>query len=164
VLVAADRPTGAGFDVLLIAHVASVMVGFGAILASGVQAGRGLRVKDGVPVPVALVRYYRPGPALAGRVVYLVPLLGVGLLADSRGVFGVEDLWVVLGIMCWVVAVGVAEGVLWPAERQIKRRFLARAELVMTPALRRQCRSVCLSSGLVVAIALVAIVMMVWQP
>ena len=72
------------------------------------------------PLPVAVVRYYRPGVNWVGRVLFLVPVLGVALVAMSGGQWGYSDGWVTIGLGVWVVVALVAEGVLWPAERRLQ--------------------------------------------
>ena len=70
---------------------------------------------------MAVVRYYRPGVNWVGRVLFLVPVLGVALIAMSGGQWGYADGWVSTGLAVWVVVAMVAEGVLWPAERRLQQ-------------------------------------------
>lgn len=120
----ARQPTGALFDVVLLLHVACVVIGLGTLVASGVQGWRLWAAgRSATPLPESLTRYYGPGANWAGRVIYGIPAFGLTLLGLSRGVFGLQLPWVAAGAAIWVVGAGVAETVLWPAERRIWRRL-----------------------------------------
>jgi uncharacterized membrane protein len=108
-----------GFDLLLIGHVACALLGFGAVATSAVQATRLLRT-GGREVASSFRRYFAPGVNWVGRLLYGVPVLGLALLADSSGRFGIDDGWVLAGLLLWLLAAVVAEGVVWPAERRIQ--------------------------------------------
>ncbi|HXQ19390.1 MAG TPA: hypothetical protein VN781_07145 [Acidimicrobiales bacterium] len=154
---------GPGFDLLLVAHVACVIVGLGAIAVSGVQAVRVRRVAHGTPVPPALLRYFGPGPNWVGRTLFGVPIFGFALLGASGGSFRLGDDWVVLGLVLWGVAALCAEGLLWPAERRVQRA-LAEPAGPAAPDWRRAAGRIGAVSGLLVAVLLTATVLMVAQP
>lgn len=165
-LVAAARavPTGPGYSVLLLLHVGSAVVGFGALVTTGVQAARLRRVLARTGAE-SLRRYFRPGVNWPGRVLYAVPLLGFALVADSRGAFGVGDSWVVAGLALWVVAAVVAEAAVWPGERRIQLLVTERwGDAEAVPLLDRQCRRVAAACGLLAGIFLAAVVIMVGKP
>jgi hypothetical protein len=84
-------PLGAGFDIVLIAHVACVVIGLASVVASGVVAAR-LRRRPEDPGE-QLVRYYTPGINWVGRVLYGVPVFGFVLLGLSQGSYGLDDGW-----------------------------------------------------------------------
>jgi hypothetical protein len=115
------------YDLVLLAHVLSAVVGTVAVVVSGGFALtlRGALTTDG-PLPAAVVRYYRPGVNWVGRVLFLVPVLGVALIAMSGGQWGYADGWVATGLAVWFVVAMVAEGVLWPTERRLQQVVAAR--------------------------------------
>ena len=116
---AASQPTGALFDVVLLAHVVAAVVALGTVVASGVAAARVLAT-GGRPPPPGVARYFAPGTNWAGRSLHAVPLLGLALIGLSRGGDRLSDPWVLTGLSLWVLAAGLAEGVLWPAERRVQ--------------------------------------------
>lgn len=120
----APTPTGAAFDLVLLAHIVVALLAFGVVAVSAVQAVRLGRAGRG-PLPENLVRYYAPGVNWVGRSLHLVPVLGVVLVAMSRRAYGYDDLWVQLGLGLWLAAAVAAEGVLWPAERRLQRQVAA---------------------------------------
>ena len=110
-----------GYDLVLLAHVLTSVIGLVVVVATGASALvlRRALVRGG-PMPESLVRYFRPGVNWAGRVLFLVPILGVALLAMSGGQWGLGDIWVSLGLAVWAVVAVAAEAVLWPAERRLQ--------------------------------------------
>ena len=175
-------PTGPAYVAVLLAHMAAAVVGFGTVLASGVQAGRLGSLQAGELPSGSLLRFYSPGANWAGRVIYAVPVLGVALVAQSRRAFSLSDGWVVGGLALWVVAALAAELVLWPAERRVQRALAGTFEVdraasgpgvrVTDPetltAAAGPCRPVArqasVAAGLAVACFLAATVLMVAQP
>ncbi len=159
----AGPPSTVGFDLLLLFHVAAALVGFGALAVSGVQADRLARHGSGA-LPDDLRRYFSPGVNWAGRVLYLVPVLGAGLVADGR--FSVGDPFVAAGLGLWALAAAVAEGVLWPAERRLQRALAASpgTRPAAVPGVVRDCRLVAGSSALAVVVFVTATVVMVARP
>jgi hypothetical protein len=156
-------PLGAGFDLLLLAHVACVIAGLGAIVVSGIQAQRLLSVPAGSPVPPTLLRYFAPGVNWVGRSLYGVPLFGFALLAASGGAFDLGDEWVVLGLTLWAVAAGCAEGLLWPSERRIQAA-LAGPGAAAPATLRPAARIIAAVAALLAVVLIAATVLMVAQP
>ncbi len=111
----------AGYDLLLLAHVLAALIALGSVVAAGVFA-LSLRRSAGAggPVGEALVRYYRPGVNWAGRALYLVPVLGLALMALSEGDWTFTDAWILGGLASWAAVAVLAEAVLWPEERRLQ--------------------------------------------
>jgi hypothetical protein len=167
----ATVPTGPGFDVVLLLHVAAVVAALGSVVVTGIQAGRMLAV-DADDVPAGVVGYFAPGVNWVGRTLYAVPLLGLALVALSRGAYGFGDGWVQWGIGLWAAAVAGAEIVLWPAERRVQAglaasvledRALANDTAVRT-SLRRACMVAVVAACALTAVLIAAIVVMVVRP
>jgi uncharacterized membrane protein len=127
-VVAVVNVNAPGYDLVLLAHVLTAVVGLVAVGASG-GCALALRraLADGAAVPEALARYYRPGTNWAGRVLFLVPVLGVALVAMSGGQWSFADAWVSMGMAVWAGVAVAAEAVLWPAERRLQEVVAARA-------------------------------------
>jgi uncharacterized membrane protein len=160
----ANKP---GFDLLLVGHVACTLFGFGALATSGIQATR-LRRRGAGGAGETLRRYFAPGVNWVGRTVYGVPLFGFALLADSGGQLRIGEGWVVAGLASWALAVALAEGFLWPAERRIQAALAAPAPGVGGGALPasvfRDCRVVGLLGAALGVIFVAATVLMVARP
>ena len=101
---------------LVVVHVLSAVVGFGAVFLTGVYAGLARRRAN-----EAVRRYFRSGPNWAARALYAVPVLGVVLVATSHGADRFTQLWVWVSILLWVLAAALAHAAVWPGERRIQR-------------------------------------------
>lgn len=111
------KSQGALFEIVLAGHLLCAVVGFGSILVTGGYA-RAVRPRSGGHVPDSVRRYFRPGPNWASRFIFAVPVLGVVLAAmHGGGDFRRPWLWVGSGL--WLLAAGLAAGVIWPAEARI---------------------------------------------
>ena len=104
----------------LLVHVGAAVLGFGAMVLTGAQARRAGR-GPADPAADGVRRYFRPGVNWAARSLYLVPVFGFALLADSGGAFQAGNGFVVWGLFLWLVAVLTAEMVVWPGERRIQQ-------------------------------------------
>ncbi len=154
-------PGTPAYTVVLLAHVAAALVGLGSVVASGVVgvlARRGPRA----PSAGAVRRYFRPGPVVAGRVLYAVPVLGFALVGMSRGAFSAGDGFVVAGLGLWAAAMLGAEAVLWPAERRVRRAV--DAGWVPSAALDRDLRHVVRAAASVGACVAAAMIVMIVKP
>jgi hypothetical protein len=148
----------AGYDIVLLAHVLSALVGFGAVVVAGAFA---IVLSRSGPDSEAVRRYYRPGVNWAGRVLFLVPILGVALVLMSHGQWSFSDGWIMGGLALWAVAAVGAEISLWPAERQLQQ---AVSDRVPAEAVRSRCRGVVAMAALGFVILVTASVVMVAKP
>jgi hypothetical protein len=148
----------AGYDVVLLAHVLSALIGLGAVVVAG---GFALALARSGPSSESIRRYYRSGINWGGRVLFLVPVFGVVLISMSKGVWSFSDGWIVGGLALWSVAALGGEMVLWPAERQLQ---IAVNEPDAPVSLRSQCLVVMTTAVVMVIVLLVATVMMVAKP
>lgn len=118
------------YQVVLVAHILCAVVGFGSILVTGGYAGAARRgsaeTSDTGQVSDGVRRYFRPGPNVASRFIYAVPVLGLAMAGmGGGGDFGQSWLWVGTGL--WLLAAGLAAGVVWPAEARMSSLVTARA-------------------------------------
>ncbi len=156
----AASASNAGFDLLLIAHVACAIIGFGVLVTSGIQAAR--LARSGAGAPPALRNYFAPGFNWAGRVLYGVPVFGFLLVDDSSERFSIGDPWVVAGIALWCASILAAELALWPAERRIQAVLASGAD--PGRGIARDCRLVGALGGALGLVFVAMTVVMVAKP
>ncbi len=156
-------PTNAGYSVLLLLHVGSAVLGFGAIVVTGIQARWALQGPQGARA-AGVRRYFRPGVNWAARALYLVPVFGFALLADSGGDFRAGDGFVTAGLLLWLVAALAAEAVVWPGERRIQAAISAGWGEPGAADYERDCRRVFASSVGLGVVFVVAFVLMIARP
>jgi hypothetical protein len=158
-LLAVSSNRGAAYDVVLLAHVLAAVVGFGAVAVAGVNA---LLLRRPGPPSASVLRYYRPGVNWAGRITFLVPVLGVALVGMSHGSWSFSDHWVNGGLALWAVAALAGEMVVWPAERGLQRLV---SEGSSDDSRRRSLGwQVAGSSAVLMIVFVVAVVIMVAKP
>jgi len=158
---ASKVPTGIGYTLLLIAHIAAAVVGFAALFFTGFEASKarqGPRAKGAD----AVRRYFRPGVNWAARVLYLVPVLGFALLADSGGAFDLSDSFVLIGLVLWFAAIAIAEALVWPAEKRIQD--VVASEWQASDAFTKDCNVVVVSTCVLAIIFVFALVIMFGKP
>ena len=148
----------AGYDIVLLAHILSALVGFGTVVVAG---GYALALRRSGPGSEAVRRYYRPGVNWAGRILFLVPVFGVVLIEMSDGAWSFSDGWISIGLLLWAVAAVSGELVLWPAERRLQ---VAVGDPGSAPDLRNECLRVMATSVLLFAVLITATVVMVAKP
>ena len=174
-LAGAVNDNSAAYDLVLLAHVLTAVVAMVAIVvAGGFALALHQALRRGGDLSESLVRYYRPGINWVGRVLFAVPVFGIVLIALSGGQWGWSDTWISMGMGIWLVVAGVAEAVLWPAERRLQELVGAVAVAPgaegtpgsgagdRTPGTGavEQCRTVmAASSGCLVALVAVALLM-----
>jgi uncharacterized membrane protein len=129
VVAAATHARDAGYDVVLLAHVLAAAVGLGAVVLAGTYAWT-LRLSG--PGSESIRRYYRPGVNWAGRVLFLVPVLGLALMAMSHGDWSFSDGWIMVGLALWAVVAVAAEMALWPAERRLQEAVSSGVSMVVS--------------------------------
>ncbi len=156
--VAAGNYRSAAYDIVLLAHVLSALVGFGAVVVAGAFA---LVLSRSGPGSEAVRRYYRPGVNWAGRILFLVPVLGVALVAMSHGEWSFSDGWVAVGFGLWAVVAFGAEMALWPAERRLQSAVAAG---VPTETVRANCYGVAAMAAAAFCVLVGASVVMVAKP
>ncbi len=157
------QPTGAAFDLVLLLHAGSAVVGLVTTVTAAATGNRLRRVLSSTaPVPEAVRRYFRPGFNWAGRVVYAVPVLGFALLAMSHGAYTLGDGWVVAGLALFAGVALLCEGVAWPAERRLQAALAAAG--IDAARLERDAAALARSTGAAAILLVVAVVVMVAQP
>jgi len=148
------------YDVLVVLHVVSAIVGFGAIAVSGLEASSGRRSPDPA-ADESLVAYFRPGTSWPARSVFLVPVLGLILLFGGDRSDASRS-WPWIGLALWVAAMGLATGICWPSEHRAQEALAT--DVPDVARFRQACcrleRGVVLIEVLVVA----AVAVMILQP
>jgi uncharacterized membrane protein len=163
------QPMGAAFDIVLLLHAGSAVVGLVTMTAAAATGGRLRRtLEGGRAVPDALRRYFRPGFNWAGRAVYGIPVFGFALLSMSDGAYALGDGWVLVGLALFAGVVLLGEGAVWPAERRLQAA-LATVEGSTGLAdedgsLERDARVMSTAAGITLVLLVVGTAVMVAQP
>lgn len=173
-----------GYDALLVAHVAAGLVGFGAVAIGGLEARKARQSPDPAGNE-GCRRFFKPGIDWPARLIFLVPVLGLWLLFGGEAA-DEHAAWPWAGLVVWVLAVGVASGMGWPAERRAQAALAGLAAdrgvggvesadpvggyPVGSPGggklaeFREACRVMERASGLVNVCFVAAVILMIVQP
>ncbi|HEX7165896.1 MAG TPA: DUF2269 family protein [Acidimicrobiales bacterium] len=117
--------TSTGYKIVFVLHLLSVIVGFGAVALNGLYGAEAKKRKG--PGGLAIGEANHAVSDVAEKVVFLVPIFGIGLvlMSDEQWTFG--QTWVWLSLLLYVIGVGVAHAVMIPSA---KRMNALAAELV----------------------------------
>lgn len=106
-----------GYDVVLVLHILTVIVGFGTVALNGVR-GAHAKARPG-PGGLAIGESSFKVSMIAEKFIYAVPLFGIGLVFMSDDAWTFEQTWIWLSILLYVIGLGVSHGVLMPAEKKM---------------------------------------------
>ncbi len=154
-------PTGAVYSILLLLHVGTAVVGFGALAMTGIQARRARRGPAGGGA-AGVRRFFRPGINWAARALYAVPVFGFALISASQGTFSSDDGFVLVGLGLWALATMTAEFVVWPGERRIQE--VVSNGWTTDPRCEVDCRRVARAAAVLAGVFVVAVILMVGRP
>jgi len=145
---------GAGYKVLLVLHLLSVVVGFGPWFLNGLLPARALgrdaaegKSISGANLQVSTMSQF----AIYGALIFG----GAAMGAAHKHTIDFGDTFIWLSLIAWVAIVGVLHGLVLPAQRELAEGSGDRATLT-----QRQSLGVAIINLLVI----VAIVLMVWEP
>jgi hypothetical protein len=161
---ALDAPSSKAYDVVLLVHVAFGVVAVVASVASAAAARSLERARPDTEWPASAVRYFSPGPEIAGRSLYVIPLTGVLLIGIGRGTVSFHDAFVQIGLGIWLVVAVVAERSVFAPAVELRRTIASCARVPADDAWRRAAVRVRWGVDVVVVLVLFAAVIMVAQP
>ncbi len=141
------------YQLVLVLHIASVVVGFGAIALNGVYARQAHR--RGGAEGVAIGEANRAVTRAASSFVYAVPLLGIALILLSDDTWAFDQLWISLSFLLYLVAAGLLGAVVIPSQKRIS---------AATGDLDRLQAKVAAGTGAINLLVVVLIALMLWKP
>jgi hypothetical protein len=118
-LIAGSSTPSTAFDLVLLLHVGASIVSAVVMVALWSAARSIAATKPGAPWPEVAARFFRPGPEIAGRALYLVPLTGATLVGLSRGACHFGDTFIWMGLVLWAIAAGAAEHLVFSSAAQL---------------------------------------------
>ena len=119
-MIAEAATTSSAFDILLVVHVLVGVVAVMVLVAAYVAAASLGGVAADSSWSESSRRFFSPGPDIAGRSVYLVPLTGLGLLFLSNGAFSLADPFVGMGSVLSLGAIVAGEAFVFPASSRLR--------------------------------------------
>ncbi len=151
--------SGPAYDIVEVLHVASAVVAFGSLAATG-RYSSSLRQRADPLSDASARRYFKSGRNWAEWALFLVPLFG-GTLVGMGGAAIADHAWPWIGLGIWLAAAGVATGGVFPAERRIQEHLALSTDVA---AIRLSARTCERWSAVTSVCFVAALVVMVWQP
>ncbi len=103
-----DRGIGSFYNVLLVLHILSVVVGFGVLFLAPLVDAR-VREEAG-PVGLGIARTMASVAKIGEYLIYAAVVLGILLVVASDDRISMGDAWVSVSFLLYIVAVGVYHG------------------------------------------------------
>jgi len=145
---------GAGYRLMLLLHILSVLVGFGPWMLNGVLPARAAKLSDGESRVVNLANFTVSRASQFGM--YAALIFGMGTLGlAKKHTIDFSDAWVSVSLVLWIAIIGVLHGLVLPAQRQLGAGEGDRAKLT-----QRQSLGVSIINLLVI----VVVVLMIFEP
>jgi len=153
------------YNIVLLLHVATAIVGFGGMIAHGAYNAKAFR--SPASEAATIMKTTQSAAKMVEYAVYAVMPLGVVLISVSDKAFSMGAPWVSAAFVVWFVVVGLFHAMIRPAQKV----FAARAEeiapttvLSADPEAEASSRKLMIGELGVQVMTLVALYLMVWQP
>lgn len=158
------------YKFVLVLHIVTAVFGFGAVVLNGVYGRLAMKARGAEGLAISEANY--TVNKVAEKIIYLVPLFGIGLVGMSDKAWSYGQAWIWLSLVLYVGILGAEHAVLIPSHRRVNElsRELAGAGARTTgpPPQVAEIESLgrrMAATGTVMDIALVVIVaLMVWKP
>jgi uncharacterized membrane protein len=162
------------YNVVLLLHILTAIVGFGAVFLNALY-GRAAERRKGVEgLAIAEINY--DVSQMAGYFIYAVPVFGILLVLMSDEVFEFSQAWISLSFLLYIVGLGLSHGVLRPNVK--KMHALMRELTVMGPPavgagagrppqvdeIEQRGRTVGAVGAILNLLLIVILYLMVWKP
>jgi uncharacterized membrane protein len=151
---------------VLLLHLVSVVVGLGGVMLNGVYANLAAKGQGSEGVAISEANFAVSN--IAEKLIYLIPIFGIGLVFMSDDVWSFSQTWVWLSLVVYVVAIGLSHSTLIPGHKRLNvlgRQLAAgqggQAEVDEMAAINKKMAPVGATLDL---LAVVLIALMVWKP
>lgn len=105
------------YRAMLVIHILTVVFGLGPLVLAGLYAVKAEKIDRRAEWAVGHVG--ESVSKVAEKVVYLIFITGVALVFMSDGAFRLDDFWVLLSMVTFIVMIGISHGMLVPNERRM---------------------------------------------
>ena len=149
------------YNLLLVLHLITVVVGFGSVALNGVYGALAKRNPgpEGAAIGEANVHVTNKW---AEWFIYAVPVFGILLVLASDDVWKFDQLWITLSFVLYIVGLGVSHGVMRPAAKRMNA--LAREQRPDPAAMQALEKRLGAGGGFLNLLVVVFIVLMVFKP
>lgn len=151
-----------GYDLVLLLHIVTVIVGFGGVIFNNVYDIRSAATDPGDDLAVTGATLHVFG--LAEKVLYLVPVFGIWLVIMNDS-FSFSDAWISASFVIYIVAIGLLHGLIFPSHRNLVSLLKAASGGdVDAGAITRSRTRLRIGNSALNALLVVAVYLMIWGP
>lgn len=148
-----------GYNLLLLLHLATVVVGFGAVSLNGVYNRKAMRAGSSSS---AISTANFEVSALAEYAIYLVPVFGILVLLASGKTYQFSDGWVSASFLLYLIGLGVHHAVVRPGHRKLNAALASgRTD---SPEVTGLNQRLAVGAAVLNLLLVVILVLMVWKP
>jgi uncharacterized membrane protein len=149
------------YNLLLLLHIVTVVVGFGAVALNGVYGALAKRSPGAEGAAIGEANTHVSN-AWAEKFIYAVPVFGILLVATSDDAWGFDQTWITLSFVLYIVGIGVAHGVMRPAAKRMNE--LARDAQPDRAAMDATEKRLAAGGTFLNLLLVVLIALMIWKP
>ena len=149
-----------GYKVVLLLHILTAIFGFGAVVLNGLYANEAKK-RPG-PEGLAVFDANFKVTMIGEKLIYVVPLFGLGLVAMSDDFWKFGQTWIISAIVLFIVAIGLSHGALIPAAK--KHRELMTATPPDPALLEANGKKLAMFGGLLNVMLVAMLFLMIWKP
>lgn len=117
------------YHFLFFLHISAAIVGFGGVVLNGAYGAQAKQRPGPGGLAITEANFF-VSTKICEIAIYLVPLFGFGLIGLSDSAWEFSQTWVIASLVMYVVALGIAHGVLIPNS---KRMIALQRELIAGP-------------------------------
>jgi hypothetical protein len=162
------------YRVVLLLHILTAIVGFGAVFLNALY-GRAIERRKGAE-GLAIAEANYDVSQVATYFIYAVPVFGILLVMMSDDFFEFSEAWLSMSFVAYFVGLGLSHGVLRPNVRKMQslmRELAAGAGAAATGAagpppqaeeLERRGRTVGITGAALNLLVIVLLYLMIWKP
>jgi len=151
-----------GYDLVLLLHIITVIVGFGGVIFNNVYDIRSAATDANDDLAVTGATLHVSG--WAEKVVYLVPVFGI-LLIVMNDSFSFSDAWISASFVIYIIAVGLLHGLIFPSHRKLVALLRdASGGDIDAGAIAQTRMRLRIGNSALNAVVVVAVYLMIWGP
>jgi uncharacterized membrane protein len=100
-----------------VVHLLSVVFGFGPMVLNGLYGAQAKKRKGPGGLAIGEANFFVSG--VAEKIIYTVPIWGIGLVAMSDSVFKFSQAWIGASLTLYIIAIAIAHIVMIPSARKM---------------------------------------------
>jgi len=153
------------YNIILLLHIATAIVGFGGIIAHGAYNAKAFRSQ--ASEAAAILKATMGSAKIVEYSIYAVMPLGIVLISVSDKAFSMGAPWVSAAFVVWFAIVGLFHALVRPAQKVFLNRAQAVApETILSgdPEVEAGARKLMIGELGIQVMILAALYLMIWQP